>query len=84
MVQSDVAERDFGGDRAILDGRLKLVLDAAGPGSVELFDVRADPAEAANLAAARPTDVARLTADLRAWQQSVLESLVAAGRGERR
>jgi len=84
LVQPDVAERDFGGDRAILDDPLKLVLDAAGPGSVELFDVRADPAEATNLAAARPADVARLTAALRAWQQSVLESLVAAGRGERR
>lgn len=84
VVQPDVAERDFGGDRAILDGPLKLVLDAAGPGSIELFDVRADPAEATNLAAARPADVARLTADLRTWQRSVLESLVAAGRGERR
>ena len=64
------------------DNRFKLVLDAGsrsgGEASRELFDLRADPAEKNNLIAAHPAEAERLAARLRAWQQSVLESLTGA------
>lgn len=76
----DIQERDFGGARALLDNRYKLVIDgeSAGDGKLELFDVRSDPAETNNLIAAHP-DVAReMEQQLRDWQQSVLRSLTGA------
>ena len=77
-----VREEDFAGSRAIIDNRFKLVLDAGsrsgGEASRELFDLRADPAEKNNLIAAHPAEAERLAARLRAWQQSVLESLTGA------
>ena len=80
FVQPDIRAEDFAGPRAVLGSRFKLVVDAAGAGSVELFDIRADPAETRDLAADHPDEVARLAAALRNWQQSVLESLVAGSR----
>jgi arylsulfatase A-like enzyme len=76
----DIQEGDFAGPRALLDNRFKLVLDGEGRGQPvkELFDVRADPAEKNNLIAAHPAEAARLEQQLRAWQQSVLESLTGA------
>jgi arylsulfatase A-like enzyme len=69
-----ITEEDFGGARAILDNRYKLVLDAAKDGP-ELFDIRADRTEEKDLAAASP-DIAKDLADrMRAWQESVLASL---------
>lgn len=82
-IQPDIEERDFAGPRALLDNRFKLVVDAAGPGSVELFDIRSDPAEQRDLAAIHPDEVTRLSAALRGWQRSVLESLVAGSHGRR-
>lgn len=77
FILPDVHAADFAGPRAVLGNRFKLVVDAAGEGVVELFDIRADPAETRDLAADHPDEVARLSATLRTWQQSVLESLVA-------
>lgn len=72
-----ITEGDFFGPRAILDNRYKLVVDGE-PGSesvVELFDLRSDRAEAENLVGTQPETAQRLQQQLRAWQQSVLESL---------
>jgi len=80
FIQPDIQAVDFAGPRALLGNRFKLVIDGAGPGTVELFDIRTDPAEAHDIAAAHPDEVVRLAAELRAWQQSVLESLVAGSR----
>lgn len=70
-----VEEADFGGPRAVLDHRYKLVVDGGGAGTRELFDIRADPAESNDLADSRPEEVARLEARLHDWQESVLHSL---------
>ncbi|MBL9189687.1 MAG: sulfatase-like hydrolase/transferase [Opitutaceae bacterium] len=73
-----IRPQDFNGERAIIDGRFKFVADAAGAGSRELFDLRADPAEKNNLLAAQPEVAQRLERQLRDWQQSVLQSLTGA------
>ncbi len=70
-----IRENDFGGARAILDNRFKLVVDGAAGSAKELFDVRSDPAEKTNLIASHPAEARKLEQQLRAWQQSVLESL---------
>jgi arylsulfatase A-like enzyme len=74
----DIQEQDFGGPRAMLDNRYKLVIHGqANDGEVkELFDVRTDPAEKNNLIDAQPAIAVKLEKQLRDWQQSVLESLV--------
>jgi arylsulfatase A-like enzyme len=80
---------DFGGDAAWTDNRFKLVLaegrraakkganagKSESPGGAELFDLFADPKEEHNVAAAHPEVVARMTAQLHAWQRSVERSL---------
>ena len=74
----DIQEKDFGGPRAILDNRYKLVIHG-GPNEdavKELFDVRSDSAETNNLIDAQPAVAQRLEKDLRDWQQSVMESLM--------
>ncbi len=71
-----IAEADFGGPRTILDNRYKLVIDGLrGNAASELFDVREDPAEERNLIETRPEVAKQLERELRAWQESVLESL---------
>lgn len=75
-----ITEQDFGGPRAILDNRYKLVVNGK-PGSVsitELFDVRDDQAEKNNLIEAKPEIAKSLGRQLRDWQQSVLNSLTGA------
>jgi arylsulfatase A-like enzyme len=76
--QLDIQESDFAGPRAILDNRFKLVVDGAAGTAKELFDVRSDPAEKTNIIAAHPAEARKLEQQLRAWQQSVLESLTGA------
>jgi arylsulfatase A-like enzyme len=73
-----IREEDFSGPRAVLDNRFKLVVDGARGSGRELYDVRADPAETRNVIAAHPAEAQRLERHLRAWQQSVLESLTGA------
>jgi hypothetical protein len=78
-----ITEPDYLGPRAILDNRHKLVIhDAAnGEPTLELFDLRDDPAEEKNLVSERPEIARGLQRQLREWQQSVLESLT--GRDDR-
>jgi arylsulfatase A-like enzyme len=77
----DIQERDFAGPRAIVDHRFKLVVDGEARregGTKELFDLRRDPAEKANVIASHSAEAAALERQLRAWQQSVLGSLTGA------
>jgi arylsulfatase A-like enzyme len=74
----DIREEDFNGPRAILDNRFKLVVDGERGSGKELFDVRADPAEKNNLIKTHAAEAKKLEAQLRAWQQSVLQSLTGA------
>lgn len=73
----DIRPQDFMGPRAILDNRYKLVIKESASGEIvkELFDVRTDPAENVNVIASQPAIAKDLEIKLRAWQQSVLESL---------
>ena len=79
---------NFGGVAAWTENRYKLILSdraaansakksgkRAGPDAVELFDLLADPTEERNIAGKHPEIVARLTAELHAWQRSVERSL---------
>ena len=76
-------QQDFGGAAACRDDRYKLVIGApyrADPGTVreELFDLRLDPFETRNLAAAHPEIVARLRGALETSQRSGERSLTGA------
>ncbi len=73
-----VREADIAGSAAIVDNRFKLVVDGARGTGVELFDLRADPAEKTNVIAAHAGEAKKLEQQLRAWQRSVLESLTGA------
>lgn len=73
-----VSEDDYLGPRAIIDGRYKLVIHEqkpAGRPRRELFDLEADPAEKTNLLDQQPETAAKLQTELKAWQESVLQSL---------
>lgn len=77
-VYSNIQDKDFGGARAIVDNRFKLVIDGNKGSGTELFDLRADPYEKNNILAAHLAEARQLESKLRAWQQSVLESLTGA------
>lgn len=79
-----IVEEDFSGGRAILDNHYKLVVHGAtGDESVkELFDLKEDPAETKNLLKSKPEVAAKLSRELRDWQQSVLTSLTGADYGK--
>ncbi|MGC3972180.1 MAG: sulfatase-like hydrolase/transferase [Pirellulales bacterium] len=72
-----VTDESYRGARAVIDGRFKLVIHERPNGETqrELFDLEADPAEKTDLAAREPEVVDRLSARLREWQTSVLNSL---------
>lgn len=78
--QPALTEDDYLGPRAIIDGRLKLVLHEQKDGTVkrELFDLENDPGEKTNLVEEQRAAVDKLQARLRDWQQSVLQSLTGA------
>jgi arylsulfatase A-like enzyme len=74
-----ITEPDFNGARVMLGNRYKLVIhDGKGEADpkTELFDLRADSAEENNLADSEPKVMKSMQTELRAWQQSVLESLM--------
>lgn len=73
-VQPEITEEDYEGPRAILDNRYKLVVDEAGEGESELFDMRGDPGESKNLTDANPETANALATELRYWQESVMRS----------
>lgn len=74
-----ITEADYRGARSFIDGDHKLVIRKKDGGrSVELFDLKSDPAEKSNIADEKPELVEKLQADLRQWQESVLNSLTGA------
>ncbi|MHC4119787.1 MAG: sulfatase family protein [Planctomycetota bacterium] len=72
-----ISEQHFGGPRTVLDNRYKLVVDAQSSkqSTVELFDLKNDPAEEKNLIESQKKIARKMQKQLRRWQQSVLESL---------
>lgn len=76
----EIRESDYRGPRSIIEGDYKLVIreQKNGKDRIELFDLKADPAETKNLAKEKPERVSKLQADLRSWQDSVLKSLTGA------
>lgn len=77
FFQPPIAEEDYTGPRAIIDGRYKLVIHEGKGGDEvrELFDLVADPREQNNLAEAQSATAEQLYSGLRKWQTSVLNSL---------
>jgi arylsulfatase A-like enzyme len=75
-----ISEQDFGGARTVLGNRYKLVVDAQSgkKSTIELFDLRNDPAEKQNLIKSHKIIAKRMEKQLRDWQQSVLKSLTGA------
>tara|TARA_Y100001934_G_scaffold51937_1_gene63450 strand:- start:3003 stop:4649 length:1647 start_codon:yes stop_codon:yes gene_type:complete len=73
---SGITEDDYLGARVILDGDYKLVIDGSKNSGTELFDLGEDEAEEQNLATSKPELAAKLSKDLRAWQESVTHSLM--------
>ena len=72
----DIDDRYYGGSRAILDGKYKLVVRGGMQRpTTQLFDLSADPAEKTDVAAKQPEVVDRLKELLLTWQTSVLSSL---------
>ncbi|MFM7182027.1 MAG: sulfatase [Verrucomicrobiales bacterium] len=75
----EVNEADVKGPRSIIEGDHKLVLmEKNGETSIELFDLKTDPAEKTNLLAQKPELARKLEADMLEWQRSVLKSLTGA------
>jgi arylsulfatase A-like enzyme len=75
-----VAEADYLGPRTRIEGDHKLVIHERknGEPKVELFDLKADPAEKTNLLEQKPELAKELQSKLRQWQDSVLKSLTGA------
>ena len=74
----NVTPDDRLGPRAIVIGDWKYVVHGQKADGLkrELFDLRTDPAEKANLAAQHPGRVAEMEAQLSSWQDSVVASLL--------
>jgi hypothetical protein len=72
-----IADADYLGPRAIIDGHFKLVIHEkkAGDATFELFDLQSDPAEKTSLIKEQPAIAETLQTKLREWQDSVLKSL---------
>jgi arylsulfatase A-like enzyme len=75
-----VRDADYRGQRTIIDGDLKLLVTDGRDDEpkVELFDLKADPAETTNLAEKQPEKTEELHQELRQWQGAVLKSLTGA------
>jgi arylsulfatase A-like enzyme len=78
LQYSEISPQHFGGARTVLDNRFKLVADASPSSTTELFDLISDPAEEHNLIESHRAIAEKMEDQLRAWQQSVLESLTGA------
>ncbi|MDP1592188.1 MAG: sulfatase-like hydrolase/transferase [Prosthecobacter sp.] len=75
-----ITEEDYLGARSIIEGDHKLVIHDLKQGEprIELFDLKADPAEKTNLLEQKPELAKELQSKLRQWQDSVLKSLTGA------
>ena len=71
-----IIEKDYSGERAIIDHQYKLLISKKG--DVQLFDLEEDPAETRDLAASRSEIVKNLQQQMHDWQTSVLNSLMEA------
>ena len=77
---SAISEEDFQGERVMMADKYKLIVEGKTPNEkgYELYDIQNDPAETKNLAGEFPEMVEEMAADLRKWQESVLNSLTGA------
>jgi arylsulfatase A-like enzyme len=75
-----IAPAHFSGERTMLMGKYKLMLDGASPNAngFELYDLKNDRAETTNIADEHPEIVQKMNTELKDWQQSVLNSLTGA------
>jgi arylsulfatase A-like enzyme len=75
--QPALSDADYLGARAIIDRDMKLVIheEKTGASRIELFNLKADPAEKTNLKEQQPAIAGKLQTQMREWQQSVLHSL---------
>jgi arylsulfatase A-like enzyme len=71
----EILEQDYEGPRVILDNRHKLVIGPGDTPTVELFEIREDPAEQQDISGTNAELVNDLEMQLRDWQTSVLKSL---------
>lgn len=72
-----ITEQDYRGQQSFIVGDHKLVVRTRADGEgIELFNLGEDPGEETNLAAEKPERVEELRAGMRAWQESVLNSLM--------
>lgn len=69
-----IIEKDYEGERSLLDNRYKLLINRKG--EVQLYDLEEDPAETKNLASEKEDLTRKLQKQLREWQTSVLNSLM--------
>jgi arylsulfatase A-like enzyme len=74
---TEISEKDYGGERTMMQGPYKLVVEGQSPGNsgIELYDIKSDPGELKNLAGEFPEMVREMQKELRKWQESVLNSL---------
>ena len=75
---TEITEGDFKGERAIISGDYKLVIDGATDSGIELFNLQSDSAETKNIADSQPAMVKKLKKEIHDWQASVLNSLMEA------
>jgi len=77
---NSISEKDFGGERSMMTNRFKLVVDGETPNDegLELYDIQNDKGETINLADKFPVIAEDMNDQLRAWQESVLNSLTGA------
>lgn len=75
-----ISKNDYSGERTMMQGQYKLVVEGKSPNSIgfELYDIQNDPGEKKNLADEYPEMVRDMQAELRKWQESVLNSLTGA------
>lgn len=75
-----ISENDYSGERAMMKDQFKLVVAGKTPNEkgFELYDIQNDPGEENNLADQYPEMVKKMQAELRGWQESVLNSLTEA------
>ncbi|MFW6277207.1 MAG: hypothetical protein ACOC1J_00955 [Prolixibacteraceae bacterium] len=75
-----ISEKDFAGERSMMNEPYKLVLEENSPNGrgFELYDIHNDPGEATNLAGKYPEMIKEMQVELYKWQESVLNSLTGA------
>jgi arylsulfatase A-like enzyme len=80
LRHASITDADYRGERTIIEGDHKLLIRPrkSGETAIELYDLKADPAEKTDRSAEMPERVRDLQTKLRAWQESVLKSLTGA------